>query len=234
MEAHVPKQAYLRKEAHLPKQNDQGDVAVRLREFIATGRFVPNERLVEADLATVLQANRANVRIALAMLDQEGLVIRERNRGARVRLVSDIEAMEIADARRALEAVVARQAAACASKADAGNLRGIITSMRKAYAASDFIQVSQLNGQLHAGIQRIAGNRTVARLLEMLKSQIVRQQYRAILLPGRAKASVQEHAAIVAAICAHDETAAEAAMLRHMDGVIAALKQAIALKAGML
>jgi DNA-binding GntR family transcriptional regulator len=228
MEAHVSKQA------HLPKQNDQGDAAVRLREFIATGRFVPNERLVEADLATVLQANRANVRIALAMLDQEGLVIRERNRGARVRLVSDTEAMEIADARRALEGVVARQAAARAGKADAGTLRNVVTGMRRAYAASDFIQVSRLNGQLHAEIQRIAGNRTVARLLDTLKSQIVRQQYRAVLLPGRAKASVQEHAAIVAAICAHDEMAAEAAMLRHMDGVIGALKQAIALKEGMV
>ena len=69
-------------QTQVSKQQDRGDVAVRLREFIATGRFVPNERLVEADLATVLQANRANVRIALAMLDQEGLVIRERNRGA--------------------------------------------------------------------------------------------------------------------------------------------------------
>jgi DNA-binding GntR family transcriptional regulator len=227
-------QAHISKQAHPSNQNDQGDVAVRLREFIATGRFVPNERLVEADLATVLQANRANVRIALAMLDQEGLVIRERNRGARVRLVSDTEAMEIADARRALEGVVARQAAARAGKADAGTLRNIVTGMRRAYAASDFIQVSRLNGQLHAEIQRIAGNRTVARLLDTLKSQIVRQQYRAVLLPGRAKASVQEHAAIVAAICAHDEMAAEAAMLRHMDGVIGALKQAIALKEGMV
>ena len=63
MEAHVPKQA------HLPKQNDRGDVAVRLREFIATGRFVPNERLVEADLATVLQANReADWRYYVAVL----------------------------------------------------------------------------------------------------------------------------------------------------------------------
>jgi DNA-binding GntR family transcriptional regulator len=221
-------------ETQVAKQNDRGDVAVRLREFIATGRFVPNERLVEADLATALQTNRANVRIALAMLDQEGLVIRERNRGARVRLVSDVEAMEIADARRALEGVVARQAAARAGKTDTGHLRNVVAGMRKAYTASDFIQVSRLNGQLHAEIQCIAGNRTVARLLETLKSQIVRQQYRAILLPGRAKASVQEHAAIVAAICAHDEAAAEAAMLRHMDGVIAALKQAIALSASML
>jgi DNA-binding GntR family transcriptional regulator len=77
-------------QTQVSKQHDRGDVAVRLREFIATGRFVPNERLVEADLVTALQTNRANVRIALAMLDQEGLVIRERNRGARVRLVSDI------------------------------------------------------------------------------------------------------------------------------------------------
>jgi DNA-binding GntR family transcriptional regulator len=72
----------------------------------------------------------------------------------------------------------------------------------------------------------------VTRLLEMLKSQIVRQQYRAILLPGRARASVQEHAAIVAAICAHDEAVAEEAMRRHIGGVIAALKQVIALKVG--
>ena len=209
-------------------------MAARLRKFIATGRFVPNERLVEADLATALRTNRANVRIALAMLDQQGLVVRERNRGARVRLVSDTEAMEIAEARRALECVVARQAAARVDKTDAGQLRKIIVGMRKAHAAADFIQVSQLNGQLHAEIQRIAGNATVTRLLETLKSQIVRQQYRAILLPGRAKASVQEHAAIVAAICAHDEAAAEAAMLRHMDSVMAALKQAIALSAGLV
>src|SRR6202171_3652998 len=110
-------------EAHVYKRTDEGGVAVRLREFISTGRFVPNEHLVEADLAAVLQTNRANVRIALAMLDQEGLVIRERNRGARVRLVSDIEAMDIADARRALEGVVARQVGASVGKADAISLR---------------------------------------------------------------------------------------------------------------
>ena len=128
--------------AQVSQQNDRDDVAVRLREFIASGRFVPNERLVEVDLATALKTNRANVRIALAMLDQEGLVVRERNRGARVRRVSDTEAMEIAEARRALEGVVARQAAARAGKADTLALRSIIAAMRKAHAGSDLIQVS--------------------------------------------------------------------------------------------
>ena len=88
------------------------DLTARLREAITSGRFMPNERLIEAELVRSFRANRANIRIALAMLDQEGLVVRERNRGARVRLVSDQEAIEIAEARQAVETMVARQAAA--------------------------------------------------------------------------------------------------------------------------
>ena len=218
--------------AHAHEHDDRQNVAARLRGWITTGRFMPNERLIEADLAEALNANRANVRMALAMLEQEGLVSRERNRGARVRLVSDAEAIEIAEARRSLEGLIARQAATRASKADCASLRKIIADMRKAHAAKDLLLVSQLNGMLHLEIQRIAGNATVARLLETLKSQIVRQQYRAILLPGRAKASVREHAAIVAAVCARDESASEITMRAHIGGVIDALKQAIALKIG--
>jgi DNA-binding GntR family transcriptional regulator len=215
-----------------PEQDGRQDTTARLREWITSGHFMPNERLIETDLATALDVNRANVRMALAMLEQEGLVVRERNRGARVRLVSDAEAIEIAEARQALEGLVARQAAEHASKADYAVLRGIIADMRRAHASADYLAISALNGKLHAEIQRIAHNTTVTRLLEMLKSQIVRQQYRAILLPGRAKASDQEHTAIVAAICARDAPAAEAAMCQHIDGVIAALRQAIALKVG--
>ncbi|HEY8839588.1 MAG TPA: winged helix-turn-helix domain-containing protein, partial [Candidatus Dormibacteraeota bacterium] len=65
---------------------------LRLREAIVDGRFQPNERLVEADLARTFGAGRTAIRAALVRLDQEGLVERQPNRGARVRLVSDREA----------------------------------------------------------------------------------------------------------------------------------------------
>ena len=87
------------------------DVTARLREAITRGQLMPNERLIEADLARSFAVNRANIRMALAMLDQEGLVVREPNRGARVRLVSDAEAIEIAETRLAIEVMVARRAA---------------------------------------------------------------------------------------------------------------------------
>ncbi|WP_232836414.1 GntR family transcriptional regulator [Lentzea terrae] len=47
------------------------------------GDFVPNQRLVEADLCEQFGASRASVRAALVELANERLVERVQNRGAR-------------------------------------------------------------------------------------------------------------------------------------------------------
>lgn len=214
-------------DASVQDTDGSSDLTARLREAITSGRFMPNERLIETDLARIFDANRANVRIALAMLDQEGLVVRERNRGARVRLVSDREAIEIAEARQAIEAMVARQAAERANDEDRASLRAVVAKMRAAFEAQDFILFSQLNAELHRDIQNVAANATASRLLQTLKSQVVRLQYRAILLPGRPAKSLAEHVEIVNAICANDAGSAELAMRRHLSEVRDALRQAI-------
>jgi DNA-binding GntR family transcriptional regulator len=213
--------------ASVQETDGSSDLTARLREAITSGRFMPNERLIETDLARVFDANRSNVRIALAMLDQEGLVVRERNRGARVRLVSDREAIEIAEARQAIEAMVARQAAERANDKDRASLRAVMAQMRAAFEAQDFILFSQLNAELHRDIQNVAANATASRLLQTLKSQVVRLQYRAILLPGRPAKSLAEHVEIVDAICANDAASAELSMRRHLSEVKDALRQAI-------
>lgn len=214
-------------DASVEETDGGSDLTARLREAITSGRFMPNERLIETDLARVFDANRSNIRIALAMLDQEGLVVRERNRGARVRLVSDREAIEIAEARQAIEAMVARQAAERANDEDRASLRAVMAKMRAAFEAQDFILFSQLNAELHRDIQNVAANATASRLLRTLKSQVVRLQYRAILLPGRPAKSLAEHVEIVDAICANDAASAELAMRRHLSEVKDALRQAI-------
>jgi DNA-binding GntR family transcriptional regulator len=189
---------------------------------------MPNERLIEADLAGQYHVNRAHIRTALAMLDQEGLVVRERNRGARVRAISDAEALEIAGTRLVLEVMVARQAAKCATAADRKALRAIEADMSAAVASEDNASFSQLNGALHRQIQRIAGNATASRILDTLKSHLLRLQYRVILLPGRPQSSLAEHRAIVDALCKSDADAAEAAMRRHLESFTRLLTQAIA------
>jgi DNA-binding GntR family transcriptional regulator len=203
------------------------DVTARLRDAITRGRLTPNERLIEAELAERFGVNRANIRMALAMLDQEGLVVREPNRGARVRAVSDDEAIEIAETRLAIEVMVARQAATRGDAQGRARLKAIEKDMKQAIAQGDTMRYSQFNAALHRQLQTMAGNVTADRILDTLKSHLVRLQYRVILLPGRPQASLAEHRAIVAAVCAGDGDAAERAMRAHLTSFIGLLRQAI-------
>ncbi|HEY4613886.1 MAG TPA: GntR family transcriptional regulator, partial [Citricoccus sp.] len=48
------------------------EVAARIREAISAGDLVPNQRLIEADLAEAYGASRGHVRTALGELTVEG------------------------------------------------------------------------------------------------------------------------------------------------------------------
>jgi DNA-binding GntR family transcriptional regulator len=203
------------------------DVYQRLRNEIVSGRFHPNERLVEADLALRLSSGRTAIRAALVRLDQEGLVSREPNRGARVRLVSDREALEIEEVRVVLEQLIVRHAAQRVTAADLRDLRRSIVRMRERLAQRDPMGYSGLNAELHQRIWAIADHRTAGRLLANLKSQSIRFQYRTILRPGRTASSLREHEVIVEALASRDPDASEAAMRQHLRHVVETLKWAI-------
>src|SRR5215831_18252801 len=121
----------------------------QLREDIVSGRLQPNERLVEADLVQLLDFGRSAVRTALVRLEQEGLVEREPNRGAKVRLVGEQEAAEILESRMVLEGLAARHAARNVTPAEVEELRAIIAEMRSLLDTGDLLGVSDLNARLH-------------------------------------------------------------------------------------
>jgi DNA-binding GntR family transcriptional regulator len=197
----------------------------RLREEIASGALMPNERLVESDLSARLGLGRAAVRTALVRLEQEGLVVREPNRGAKVRRVTIEEASEILEVRARLESLAARHAAERASTADAEELRTVLTDMRGLLEAGDLAAVSEANARLHRRLLEISGHATAQRLCANLSSQTVRHQFRTILAPGRPERSLGEHTAIVDAVAAGDPDGAEDAMRRHLAGVAEALRE---------
>jgi DNA-binding GntR family transcriptional regulator len=195
-----------------------------LRDAIVSGELLPSERLVEEDVARRLGIGRAAVRMALVRLEHDGLVDRERNRGARVRRVTDAEAVEILEVRAALESLAARKAAMRATPKDVRELRAILRDMGARRERGDLMAVSDANAALHRRILEISGHETVRRLSGLLISQIVRFQYRTVLLPGRPERSHREHTAIVDAIAAGDGEAAERAMRRHLSQVAEALR----------
>jgi DNA-binding GntR family transcriptional regulator len=121
--------------------------------------------------------------------------------------------------------LAAQLAAERATAVDVDDLKGILAEMQRLREADDLLAVSDLNAQLHRRLLEISGHETAARLIDTLNSQMVRFQYRTILLPGRSERSFAEHAEIVAAVATHDGERAERAMRTHLSSVADALRR---------
>ncbi|MCL6472954.1 MAG: GntR family transcriptional regulator [Firmicutes bacterium] len=191
----------------------------KLRRAIVEGALMPNERLIEMELVRRFRASRSTIRTVLARLEQEGLVERERYRGARVRMVTLEEASEILEVRMALECLIVRHAAERGTDEEVFRLQTILGVMRDKRQRGDLIGYSEGNASLHRAIAEMSRHQTATRLLDMLNSQSVRFQYRTILAPARPDQSLAEHATIVSAIAARDPDSAEAAMKIHLSRV---------------
>ena len=195
-----------------------------LREAIVRGDLAPNARLVESDLSAAYEMSRGAVRTALIRLEQDGLVVGEHHKGARVRQVSDAEAVEILQARAVLEGLAVRLTAQRIDDRGAERLRACLARQRELLEVGDLLGASDANADLHAALLELSGHRTALRLIRALNSQTVRYQYRTILVPGRSAASMEEHTAIVEAVVSGDADQAEAAMRTHLFNVAQAVR----------
>jgi DNA-binding GntR family transcriptional regulator len=204
-----------------------------IRDAILNAEFVPDQRLVEADLSERFLASRSAVRFALLQLATEGLVERIPHRGARVRAVSLDEAIEITEVRMAVEGLCAAKAAERVTEAEARELRMIGTRMADSVAAGDVLGYAEANRLLHRRVRELSGQATAVRVLEQLRAQSVHHHFGRSTRPERPAVSLHEHQAIIAAICDHDPEAAERVTRLHMATVLDGLRAIVAATSGV-
>jgi DNA-binding GntR family transcriptional regulator len=201
------------------------DAYAALHAAIVAGALSPGERLIEEELAERLGYSRGAVRGAILRLGHEGLVVRERNRGARVRRFTVAEAVEILEARAALESLAAGYAALRRSDEEAAELESLVAEMERLQGAGELLAMSERNAAMHRRILEISGHDVARDICARLHSQVVRFQFRTVLAPGRSSKSLAEHGTIVRAIRAGDRAAAEAAMRAHLTNVASVLAE---------
>jgi DNA-binding GntR family transcriptional regulator len=141
-----------------------------------------------------------------------------------VRRVSLAEAIQINEARGALERLVAARAARRAGQADHAELREVLAATEAAVAAGEALRYSELNALLHRRLREISDHPVADDLVRALGNRAAHHQYRLALMPGRPEQSLPEHRAIVEAVVAGDEDGAAAAMERHLAAVVEVLR----------
>lgn len=135
-----------------------------LRERLLDGAFEPGDALREVAVAELLGVSRTLARLAMGSLEQEGLLVREPNRGVRVRLYTIDEVADAIEVRGELEALAARQTAERGLAPELAARLHAILDEAATLAERGFAEISNrtrwidLNTAFHAGIVEGAAN----------------------------------------------------------------------------
>ena len=192
----------------------------RLLEEILAGRYAPDARIVETQVARELGTSQAPVREALRGLAALGVVDITPFRGARVRRPTRRELLEAYAVRSALETLAARLALPQMSDADLADLGDLMDQMQAAARAGDGHAVAAADARFHGRIVELADNGTLAKVWRSLEP--FSRTYLTLVVPGAdPQWSADLHGPILVALRARDADAVVAALEQHFADVAA-------------
>lgn len=192
------------------------EVAERLRQRIFSHELPPGTWVDEQALAEHYGISRTPLREALKVLASEGLVTLKPRRGCYVTEISERDLDEVFKVMAMLEGECARTSAARASETDLAELKSIHADLEKAAAANDIDGFFEANQAFHQALQRIADNRWLMHVIEDLRKVIKLSRHHSLFSEGRLEQSLAEHRAILDALTARDQDAAERRMREHI------------------
>jgi GntR family transcriptional regulator of vanillate catabolism len=215
-----------------PRSRQQIQALLQLRELILSGAFAPGERVSELDAVSRTGISRTPVRLALTILEHEGLLETLPGGGFIVSAFSLADMHDSIDIRGALEGMAARRAAERRPSAnELAPIRATVAELDAALrpggandgeAKAMFETYVRLNEQFHEQLLDLAASPMLRRSLAHVESlpfaspnafldiQAQAEDNREILTIGQA-----QHRAIVEAIAGGEGARAEALAREH-------------------
>lgn len=192
----------------LSVSGSQADIAYEILHAAIVGcELMPGQEVSEAVLAKQFDLGKGAVRLALARLRQQNLVMVAARRGYQVTPVTLRSVRSIFEIRRHLEPAIS---ATAVGKVDTEHLWRLNAVCAAGYRADDpsslatFIHAQQ---QFHSAIAHASGNRQALSVLTDLWNQTVRLMNLKGLLKSRAKDMVRDRGDLIQAFEAEDADA---------------------------
>lgn len=188
-----------------------------LRREIVSMRLRPGAPVLERELTTTYGVSRTPVREALLRLADEGLVDVAPKHGTFVSRIPISSLREALVARRALEEVTVRGAAALADRKQLAAAREIIAHQHELAETGDEETFHDSDDDFHAALAAMARYPGIWNIIKQIRVQV--ERYRRLTLPqdGRMLLVAQEHESVLDAIAAGQADKAVARMDEHLD-----------------
>ena len=188
-----------------------------LKRAIIEQALTPGMRLPEDTVGEQFGVSRTIVRHALVRLENEGLVVTRRNRGAFVAEPSLEEAKHVFEVRRALEAEVIRLLVQRIPASGYDQLEAHVRSEESVKGKDGPVSI-RLAGEFHVLLAELTGNHVLARYVSevVLRCSLIMAMY---AKSHSSDCAVDEHSQIIAAIRDGDAARATEIMDHHLGAV---------------
>jgi DNA-binding GntR family transcriptional regulator len=200
-------------------------VVKHITEGVLAARYVPGQRLFEADLTHALQVSRSSVREAFRRLDALQILARTMHRGACVSTLSRSEAIDLMIASTGIDSLTARLAATAVKTREGG--RGLATLARelKPYRDREYelATAPHQRQRFYDILIAMTGNSQLPSLYPTMRIHLLRLQTQSFRDVSASRSDVDDFAAVAGAVLAGDARAAEKASSAHHRRVQRAL-----------
>ena len=170
-----------------------------LRDGITRGGYGPGYRLVLDQLARELRMSVVPVREAIRRLEAEGMVIFERHVGARVAAIDPVDYQDTCQTLAIVEGAAVALAQPHLAAADLAEARAINDRLRQCLADFDPVRFTRLNEAFHRTLSDPCPNAQLKNLVDAGWRRLAGLRRSTFgFVPGRARASVAEHDALLA------------------------------------
>lgn len=193
------------------------DIVVdEIRMAILTGSLAPGSRVRQADLAERMNVSRLPVRQAFLILRREGLIAANGTNGTIVAPLDPEFIRDLYDFRSIIEGAIVGKLAS-GSDFDPAPLQRIVASGRIAAASPNVPTLIERDHAFHAALYEGANNKLLSDLMRQQWTHVRRVMAAVLSISGYPQQVWEEHAAIVAAIAAHDKERAAELAIAHVS-----------------
>jgi DNA-binding GntR family transcriptional regulator len=192
------------------------EVVIKVRQWLATGRIVPGQRLTEADLSRELGVSKGPVREAMQRLAGDGIIDLAPYKGFLVHRMTRTEVEDVFDVLEALEGLSARRGA---ENIAAGASKDAVLQSLAEFDSAHF-EVSRINltgneKRLSEVLIDLSGNKMIKQVSERIQLSVFPLQFRALQKQGVPPRLLDMVRKYVAAILDGNAKAAEAGARAH-------------------
>jgi DNA-binding GntR family transcriptional regulator len=200
----------------LPKTALHEQVANRLRQMLVESQIQPGAKLNERELSEVLNVSRTPLREAIKMLAAEGLVELLPNRGAIAVELSEADIINTFEVMAGLEGQSGELAAQRITEAEVAEIQAMHYEMLAAYTRRDLSNYYRLNASIHRAINFAAKNPILTATYNQVNARLQALRFRSNQDGDKWGHAVQDHNAMVEALCARDPVAMRTVLVRHL------------------